>query len=313
MDISRSPIHVLLNECAGSHESDAIRRETIERALQDAGREYRVVGLHPGPELSREILAAVTQAESAGAVVVAAGGDGTLNAVAQAMFGREMPFGILPQGTFNYFGREHGISQELPIALEQLLTGEVHPVQVGLVNGRVFLVNASIGLYPFLLEDREAFKANLGRNRVVALLAALYTLLLKQKLVRLTLINSEVRKCVRTPMLFVGNNMLQLKQFGLLDPDASAAGDHDPALYGVTVHPKNPFHLIWMALQGLRGDTAGIGENILCFPFSAMTVSRNASRTRRHIKVATDGEICMMELPLRFEVRSGGLHLIKPA
>lgn len=137
MDISRSPIHVLLNDCAGSYESGATR-EIIERELRDAGREYRIIGLHPGPELSREIPEAVTQAEAAGAVVVAAGGDGTLNAVAQAVFGRNMPFGILPQGTFNYFGREHGISQELPVALKQLLTGKVRPVQVGLVNGRVF-------------------------------------------------------------------------------------------------------------------------------------------------------------------------------
>lgn len=312
MDISRSPIHVLLNDCAGSYESGATR-EIIERELRDAGREYRIIGLHPGPELSREIPEAVTQAEAAGAVVVAAGGDGTLNAVAQAVFGRNMPFGILPQGTFNYFAREHGISQELPVALKQLLTGKVRPVQVGLVNGRVFLVNASIGLYPFLLEDREAFKANLGRNRVVALLAALYTLLLKQKFVRLTLIDSEIRKCVRTPMLFVGNNLLQLKQFGLFDSEVAAVEPHDPALFGVTVHPKNPLHLIWMAIQGLRGDTEGIGKNILCFPFSSMTVSRNASWPQRSIKVATDGETCLMHLPLRFEVRPKGLFLVKPA
>ena len=81
---------------------------------------------------------------------------------------------------------------------------------------------------------------------------------------------------------------------------------------GANARPFNTHHK-WMAIQGLRGDTEGIGKNILCFPFSSMTVSRNASWPQRSIKVATDGETCLMHLPLRFEVRPKGLFLVKPA
>ena len=48
-------------------------------------------------------------------------------------------------------------------------------MQVGLVNDRVFLVNASLGLYAKLLEDREAFKAQYGRHRWVAFWSGLLT------------------------------------------------------------------------------------------------------------------------------------------
>ena len=109
-------------------------------------------------------------------IVVGAGGDGTLNTVAAAVLGQGVPFGILPQGTFNYFGRRYGISQETEVAL-RAAARQVRPVQVGLLNDRPFLVNASLGLYPQLLEDREAFKQKFGRNRLVALWSGLVTLM----------------------------------------------------------------------------------------------------------------------------------------
>ena len=101
---------------------------------------------------------AVEQAMAQGGAVVAAGGDGTINAVAQEAHDAGCPMGVLPQGTFNYFSRTHGIPTETTEAIRALMSSRVEPVQVGLVNENVFLVNASLGLYPALLEDREQFK-----------------------------------------------------------------------------------------------------------------------------------------------------------
>ena len=147
-------------------------------------------------------------------MVVAAGGDGTLNAVAQAVLGSGCAYGVLPQGTFNYFSRTHGIPSDTAQAMQVLLHARAQPAQVGLVNGRVFLVNASLGLYPKLLEDREGWKQQFGRSRLVAFGAGLATLLRGYRSLRLRIEVQGQARNVRTPTLFVGNNALQMEQLG---------------------------------------------------------------------------------------------------
>src|SRR5690606_44193 len=86
------------------------------------------------------------------------------------------PFGIVPQGTFNYSSRAHDIPLDTEAATRALLHPQLKPVQVGVVNERIFLVNASLGLYPILLEDRERYKRQYGRRRMVALWSGIATL-----------------------------------------------------------------------------------------------------------------------------------------
>ena len=145
-----------------------------------------------------------------------------MNAVAQAVLGSGCAFGVLPQGTFNYFGRTHGIPQDTALAMQLLLHAPVQPVQVGLVNDRVFLVNASVGLYPRLLEEREGWKRRFGRSRLVAFGAGATTLLRGYRSLRLQIeVQGQTRR-LRTPTLFVGNNPLQLEQLGF--PQAQDGG-----------------------------------------------------------------------------------------
>ncbi|OYW20680.1 MAG: hypothetical protein B7Z52_02020, partial [Burkholderiales bacterium 12-64-5] len=152
-------------------------RQTIASLLNRAGRVHHVFEAGSGQDLAAVAQRALAQARAVGGVVVAAGGDGTINTVAQAMLGSGLTFGVLPQGTFNYFSREHGIPADTAAAVQLLLDGEVRSVQAGRVNDRVFLVNASLGLYPALLENREEWKRQLGRSRIVAFWAGLLTLL----------------------------------------------------------------------------------------------------------------------------------------
>ena len=156
--------------------------------------------------------------------MVAAGGDGTINAVAQATLGSGCAFGVLPQGTFNYFSRTHGIPVDTGEALQVLLNESPRAVQVGLVNDRVFLVNASLGLYAKLLEDREAFKAQYGRHRWVAFWAGLLTLLRGHRPWYLHMAWHGQQRDIRTQTLFVANNALQLHQVGLPEADAPEHG-----------------------------------------------------------------------------------------
>ena len=117
--------------------------------------------------------------------VIAVGGDGSLNTVAQAAHAAGCAMGVIPYGTFNYFARTHGIATEPVAAARQVLQARPVPVQVGAINERIFLVNASLGIYPELLQDREAYKARFGRSRWVAFVAAGATLLRAQRRLRL--------------------------------------------------------------------------------------------------------------------------------
>ena len=100
-------------------------------------------------------------------------------------------------------------------AAQALLRAEPVAVQVGLINDRVFLVNASVGLYPQLLEDREAYKARFGRCRLVAFGAGVVTLMSRYRQLRLRIELGPNAREITTPTLFVGNNRLQLEQVGV--------------------------------------------------------------------------------------------------
>jgi diacylglycerol kinase family enzyme len=148
-----APFHIVSN--AGSGSKDAYEaREQIKAVLSAANRPHEFILVENPEQLAQVAKKAVDSAARSNGAVVAAGGDGTINAVVQAVLPTRRPFGIIPQGTFNYSSRAHGIPLDSTQAATALLTARVKPVQVGLVNDRAFLVNASLGVYPELLQDR---------------------------------------------------------------------------------------------------------------------------------------------------------------
>ena len=258
-------------------------------------------------QISEVCERAVRLAAEQRGVVVAAGGDGTINAVASAVLGTCCPFGVLPQGTFNYFGRVHAIPQETRPAAVALLGASVSPVQVGEVNGRLFLVNASLGLYPQLLEDREAWKQQFGRSRFVAFLSGLSTLLKARGQLKLEIELEGRSASLRTPTLFVGNNHLQLTRVGIDEDHAGAVNRGE--LAGIAVRPIGTLALFGLLARGLLGRL-GEADNIDSFSFRKLTVS---PRGRKRMKVATDGEVMWMKTPLVFQVAADPLLLLVPA
>ena len=161
------PLYVVLNAGSGKTDTETVAR-AIAAVFDEAGRTHEILRVDDPERLGDVAREAVTKAQKSGGIVVAAGGDGTLNTVAQATLASGCPFGVIPQGTFNYFGRTHGIASDAAEAARGLLNARVERVQVGLVNDHVFLVNASLGLYPQSLEDREEQKQRHGRSRMVA-------------------------------------------------------------------------------------------------------------------------------------------------
>ncbi|WP_457420465.1 diacylglycerol/lipid kinase family protein [Roseateles sp. P5_E7] len=299
------PLFVVFNRASGHGDRDEVG-PAVEAACAAAGRRCELFPVEQPGRLAEIAGQAVRRAREADGIVVAAGGDGTINGVAQAVLGSGCSFGVLPRGTFNYFARTHGIPTELDAALRALLTETAVPVQVGLLNGRVFLVNASLGLYPQILEDREAWKQQFGRNRLVAFGAGIATLLRGHRSLRLTVEYGGQSRQVRTPTLFVGNNALQMEQVGLPEARAIDAG----CLAGITLKPVGRLALLALLARGAFGHL-GEASEVQNFAFRRLTVNARALGAKR-IKVATDGEVLWLPLPLRFEVAPQPLMLIRP-
>ncbi len=301
-----SPILVLLNASSGRDDAEATYA-LIGQKLAESGRRYRIERVARGEDIPRTAQRLASQATAQGGVVVAAGGDGTINAVAQAAHDAGCPMGVLPQGTFNYFSRTHCIPQDTAAAIEALLGAQAHPVQVGLINNRVFIVNASLGLYPELLEDRETYKRRFGRSRLVALMAAGATLLREHRQLRLRIERGGAVRDVRSATLFVGNNRLQLLQVGL--PEARAIDQGRVA--AVMLKPTSTWGLLRLMWRSAMGRLAEADE-VESFQFQRMTVQPWLPYGMRRVKVATDGEVSMMRTPLEFRVSPRPLYLLKP-
>ena len=304
------PLFIVFNISSGHGDADAAR-QAISSACTAAGRSHLLLPIEDPRQivaLANEAVRLAQAAQPARGVVVAAGGDGTINAVAQAVLGSGCAFGVLPQGTFNYYSRAHGIPADIAGAMEILLNASAQPVQVGQVNEQVFLVNASLGLYPTLLEDREAWKQQLGRSRLVAFGAGLMTLLRGHRNLRLRIeVVGQPARDVRTPTLFVGNNALQMEQLGFPEAQAIDAGK----LAGITLRPVGRLWLLWLILHGALGRL-GEADKVVNFSFKSLTVRRARGFGPRRIKVATDGEISWLNLPLQFRVSPEPLWLIRP-
>ncbi|HPU51739.1 MAG TPA: diacylglycerol kinase family protein [Burkholderiaceae bacterium] len=302
-------LQFVINAGAGSSDADA-QHDLIRSVLRAEGRQGEVHVCKPDelPDRARSLAHTALARRTA---LIAVGGDGTLNTVAQAAHTAGCPIGVVPQGTFNYFARTHGIPTDPTDAVRLLLQSTPMPVQIAAVNDHVFLVNASLGLYPELLEDREAYKARFGRSRWVAFMAACASLWRAQRRLRLRIEGSGSVRDLQALTLFVGNNRLQLQQFGV-EPDDSLPGTPgDGTMAAVVLRPAGAmamFGLVWHAAMGTLGEAPGVER----FEFRHLVVRPRLALGRRSIKVAFDGEVTSMRAPLEFRVLARPLYLMMP-
>jgi diacylglycerol kinase family enzyme len=237
-------------------------------------------------------------------IVVAAGGDGTVAGVAHGLAGTDCALAVLPMGTFNYFARGLKMPETPEAAARAILDGASHFIAVGALNGRVFLNNVSIGLYPAILEEREATYARYGRYRILAHIASLRTILRFQRPYRMELHLDETRHRIRTPMVFVARSAYQLDQFGLEGADAISADRFVLFL----AHQQTRLGFLRLAWRLIRRKVDH-GRDITLSTPQRIGVR---IRGRRSIPVALDGEKLRMRLPLKIEIAGDVLHVILP-
>src|SRR5436305_1054126 len=165
------------------------------------GWEARVQSSSDGADLS----SLASEARAVGGLVVGGGGDGTIAAVAAALVGTDTALGVLPMGTLNHFAKGLGIPLELEKAVHTLFTGKVARVDVGEVNGRIFLNNSSIGFYPRLVQERKREQRQ-GRSKWLAFAQAAALMFQRSPTLHVELDEDHSRQSYDTPFVLVGNN-----------------------------------------------------------------------------------------------------------
>ncbi len=292
---------VILNAAAGS---DAGRRDSsgadrVRAAFQRAGLEAIIVA----PE-RESFLAAVQDAVASDSdTVVLGGGDGTLSAGALAMIGGAKPLGVLPLGTLNHFAKDAGIPMDLDSAVETIKAGHMVDVDVGEVNGRIFLNNSSIGLYPIAVAEREELRHRNGGGKWLAMIQASADVFRRFPLLEVTLPMEGRAVRLTTPFVFVGNNRYEMSLLTLGTRANLQGGELSVYI------PQNGgrMGLLRLAFRALLGRLDQERDF-----HSTMVPSIEIRTRRRSLRVSLDGEVARMTSPVRFTLRPRALRVLAP-
>jgi len=298
LDLSASKLVVILNGAAGKRDA-ANKQDLIRDRVAPRVRSFSMVAVN-----GSGIAGAAGRAVQEGAdIVVALGGDGTQSAVAGALAGSDAVMGVLPGGTFNYFARELAVGATLEAAIDTLLGGQVRTMDVADVNGRHFLNNASFGVYPEILERREAIYRRWGRSRVAAYWSVLLTLRDLRDPMHLTLTLDGEKREIHTALAFAARSAFQLESLGLDGADAVRDGQF--ALFLAKGH--RPRDLLAAAFRLAFGKVAH-GQD-----FDLVMAEEIVIETRQRQRLlAFDGEKARMTGPFRLRVRRAALSVIVP-
>jgi YegS/Rv2252/BmrU family lipid kinase len=295
-----SAFEVIVNASAGARRPEELGRAVAE-AFAACGVEARVRVAREGEDVVRLARLALSNGARA---VVAGGGDGTVSAVASLLAGTEKPLGVLPLGTLNHFAKDIGVPLAIEEAARGVCEGRVVAVDVGEVNGRVFVNNSSLGLYPRIVRRREKLRARLGSGKWAAFFRAAFAVLRRYPFlsVRLKADGQEIVR--RTPFVFVGNNEYQTESFQLGARSCLDAGRL--SLY--VAHRTGRLGLLRLAVRALFGRLRQAKD------FDALRAQEVWVETHRpkRLHVATDGEVGVMTTPLHYRVLPRALRVIVP-
>ena len=289
---------VIINARSGLSDKEEVRRQLSE-VFSASGMTADISLARDGAEVTE---LAHTAARDDWSMIVAGGGDGTINAVASAVTGTGKVLGILPLGTLNHFARDLKIPNDLEAAAQIIIAGRAINVDVGEVNGHIFLNNSSLGLYPIIVHEREK-KQRLGSGKWPAFIWAAVAALRRYPFldIRLSADGKEFRR--RTPFVFIGNNEYAMEKLNIGLRDCLDRGQL--SLY--MTHRTGRWGLVRLALRALLGRLREDKD------FLAMCTSEVMIETRRkRLRVAFDGEVDVMEVPLHYRVRPGALRVIVP-
>ena len=246
-------------------------------------------------------------AEDGAELVGGAGGDGTLNSVASGLVGTDTPLAVIPFGTLNHFARDIGVPDNTEKAVALLREGgKRETIDVGEINGRIFLNNSSIGVYPYLVRQREQNEGKLGKP--LAYLVAVYSLLqhpnAPRQQIRATIDGREVVPKQKVGLVFVANNICDL---GLPRPgtrECLNAGVLD--IY--TLQVTSRLDMLGVAVSYLTSKEI---DSPLVDHYNAKEMQ--IALPSAMVRIACDGEVFRTTAPLHYKSRAGALQVWIPA
>ena len=246
---------------------------------------------------------ATTAVDEGAKLVIVGGGDGSVSAAAAAVAGTATRLGILPLGTLNHFARDLGLPIDLDEAAELIATGSERRVDIAEMNGRGFINNSAVGLYPLMVVDRDAQRNRLGRSKRVAMAVAAIRTLARFGHQRLTLTVNDQQAQVDTPLLFVGNNQYRLEMPGAGRRDRLDAGE----LCVLVMRSKTRAGFLAATLRALLGR-ARSDDIVRLEHVERLRVGSGRSR----LTMSLDGEVLRVEPPLDYRIRRRALRVIAP-
>jgi diacylglycerol kinase family enzyme len=283
----------------------ASRHSDPERAIRDAFQARGMTAeLMPfdGDHLD------LTPAMRSGAyAIVAAGGDGTVSLVAKHLAGTPSRLGVLPLGTLNHFARDLGVPLDLAKSVDVIADGEPAAVDLGELNGRIFLNNCSLGVYPRIVKARDALQAQ-GLTKWPAFVAAAIGTLRRHHRLAIRLDVDGRALHVRTAFVFVANNEYRLAGLDF-SSRPSLTGGKLVAYIAPQVRARD---LPLTAMKALVGRTLHPKDAPAAFRILPCTALAIDGPRGGRMAVAFDGEVTEMMLPLHAKIRPAALTVFVP-
>ena len=273
--------------------------EKLKQWFSESGIDAHVEYVAKGVNLAEKARAAVADGND---IVVAGGGDGTLSATASGLAGMDVSFGVLPVGTLNHFARDLGVPLDLEQAARVVCAGNTRDVDIAEVNGMTFLNNAIIGLYPvfrFLRAEQE----RKGMPRKLALLWAALGVLRRLPAFNLRFFVRGEEIVRRTSYVLIANNEHAMQGWQLGARHSMSEG----ALWIYVLRGHSRMGVIRMLVRLALGRFDA-RDHFDIFQAEELYVDAKS----RHMGVALDGEVHVMDTPLRFRILPRSLRVIVP-
>jgi diacylglycerol kinase family enzyme len=236
-----------------------------------------------------------------GEALAVVGGDGTIGTAAGVLAGTDLPLGILPMGTLNHFARDLGLPIQVEAAAGIIAAGHTRKVDVAEVNGRIFVNNSSIGLYPFMVERRNTHQNRFGVGKMLATLPAVVEALRDASWHRLRIVAAGERHRIRTPCIFVGNNVYDVGLKALGTRARLDGGELDIHV----VRQQSRLGVLLLPFKIALG-IVNPERDVQTFQSTELAI---VPHHRRLLRVSLDGEVVRMETPLRYRSRPAALRV----
>lgn len=287
-------VRVILNPAAGVVPGE--RREQVAAAFARFPEvQVWIEELQQPADLTRAIARALAHGAD---VIAVGGGDGTLSVAANLLAETPAVLGILPLGSLNHFARDLRLPLELDEAAAVIVRGRTARVDLGEVNGRYFINNTSIGVYPMAVRLRDRWRRYLGKWP--AMLLANLTLLVFLPLLRVRVSLDGGRHGGAVVVVFVGNNRYQLHWPALGRRLRLDSGMLDLMILR-EASPWRIMRALWLVSRGRVKEVSGLETGLR----RELVVNSR----RRHLRIGIDGETIQVDCPLHYRIRPAALQV----